>query len=42
MQKNVTLTAEQIKIMKEQSFKTRAIAEIKQAVRDVKKGVFLF
>lgn len=31
-----------MKAMKEKSFKETAIAQIKQAVNDVKKGVFLF
>jgi len=40
--KNMTLSTKQIKEMKEKSFRERALVEIKQAVREIKKGVYLF
>lgn len=40
--KKVVLTKKQIEAMKAQSWKEKAIAEIKAATKDVKKGIFLF
>lgn len=36
------VSTKMVKTMKEKAFKEKAIAEIKQAIRNVQKGVFLF
>jgi len=42
LKKEQILKQKQLEAMKAQSWKEKAIAEIKQAVRDSKKGIFLF